>query len=344
MSAPFSFALNVSDRTEAVVTALPARLGSPVIARFPADLFPVINANTFFSSSLLTDSRIPAFSIGFPSRWGWCAFFRIPGRKPSRRQVQDELDVDRDRNRFEELRDETSNGLLCWMHMWFLIATLATSPCPERELGRNQGHRTGLDRSGRERRYRHYHECGHGISIVSATNSAGSTTRLRSPSALIPSPFAKTGFKELLRKGITLQIQTIAVDATLQVGNTMEQVTVIAEVPASRRKRPINTSTSARKRCWTLLIVGGIWFSELTKVLPGVGGVEMSPAEEMPPAVRCSSQWNSSEYSQLSDRWYDRHDPRDVNASNNYPPIDSIAEVSINTANGGAQTGIACWL
>jgi hypothetical protein len=32
-------------------------------------------------------------------------------------------------------------------------------------------------------------------------------------------------------------------------------------------------------------------------------------------------------------------DPRDGNASNNYPPIDAISEVNVNTANAGAQNG-----
>src|SRR5882757_5861338 len=179
-----------------------------------------------------------------------------------------------------------------------------------------------------------------GVSIVSTTNSAGIYDAPSVPTGLYAITFSKTGFKELLRKGITLQIQTIAVDATLQVGNTMEQVTVIAEVPLLQTETSDQYVNFSTKEVLDAPIVGGIWFSELTKVLPGVGGGRnVSGGRDASSGEGVAVNGTQANTANFLIDGTTATDPRDVNASNNYPPIDSIAEVSINTANGGAQTG-----
>ena len=70
-----------------------------------------------------------------------------------------------------------------------------------------------------------------GASIVATTTSAGIYDAPSVPTGAYTITFSKTGFKDFVRKGITLQIQTIAVDGTLQVGNASERIEVIAETP-----------------------------------------------------------------------------------------------------------------
>jgi outer membrane receptor protein involved in Fe transport len=175
-----------------------------------------------------------------------------------------------------------------------------------------------------------------GISVISATNSAGIYDAPSVPIGSYTISFAKTGFKEFVRKGVTMQIQTIAVDATLQVGEATEQVTVTAEVPLLQTETSDQYVNLPTKEVLNAPLVGGRWFDELTKVLPGVGGGGGRNASGGEGVAVNGTQANTANF--LIDGT-SATDPRDVNASNNYPPIDSIAEVSISTANGGAQTG-----
>src|SRR5260221_12864277 len=51
-----------------------------------------------------------------------------------------------------------------------------------------------------------------GISIVSTTNSAGIYDAPSVPTGPYTITFSKAGFKDLVRKGVTLQLTTIAID------------------------------------------------------------------------------------------------------------------------------------
>jgi hypothetical protein len=72
---------------------------------------------------------------------------------------------------------------------------------------------------------------GTGVRIVSVTNSDGIYDVPSVPTGEYTITFSKAGFKDFIRKGLTLEIQTIGIDATLQVGNATEQVVVTAETP-----------------------------------------------------------------------------------------------------------------
>ena len=65
------------------------------------------------------------------------------------------------------------------------------------------------------------------------------------PTGLYTITFSKTGFKNFVRKGVTLEIQTIAVDGALQVGSISEQVVVTGETPL------VETETSDQR--WILI-------------------------------------------------------------------------------------------
>ncbi len=174
-----------------------------------------------------------------------------------------------------------------------------------------------------------------GVSIASTTNSAGIYDAPSVPTGPYTITFSKAGFKDFVRKGVTLQIQTIAVDATLQVGNATEQITVTAEAPLLQTENPDQTTNFSTKEVLNAPIVGGVWFSELTKVLPGVGGGAgrgASGGEGV--AVNGTQSYTANFQIEGSSAT----DPRDSNASDNFVPVDAIGEVSVNS-NGGVESG-----
>ncbi|MGA7633347.1 MAG: carboxypeptidase-like regulatory domain-containing protein, partial [Terriglobales bacterium] len=109
-----------------------------------------------------------------------------------------------------------------------------------------------------------------GVSIVSSTNSDGIYDAPSVPTGSYTITFAKTGFKNFVREGVTLEIQTIAVDATLQVGNASEQVVVSAETPLVETEttdQHLDLSTQAIEAA---PIVGTDWRAEMIQLIPGV--------------------------------------------------------------------------
>jgi len=174
-----------------------------------------------------------------------------------------------------------------------------------------------------------------GVSTVLTTNSTGYFDAPSVPTGPYTVTFAKARFKEFVRKGITLQLQTIAVDATLQVGNVAEEVTIIGEAPLLQTETSDQQVEFNTKEVLDAPIVGGVWFSELTKALPGVGGSGGRNASGGEGVAVNGTQSYSANY-QIDGS--SATDPRDQNASDNYVPIDAIGEVSIS-AGSGAQSG-----
>src|SRR6266566_3967461 len=107
-----------------------------------------------------------------------------------------------------------------------------------------------------------------GVSIVRTTNSAGIYDSPSVPIGSYTITFSKTGFKDLVRKGLTLQIQTLGLDATLQVGNATETITVTSEAPLLETEtsdQRVNLSSHAIR---TAPIVGTDWRAELVQLIP----------------------------------------------------------------------------
>jgi len=174
-----------------------------------------------------------------------------------------------------------------------------------------------------------------GVTIVSTTNSAGIYDAPSVPTGSYTVTFSKAGFKELVRKGVTVQLQTIAVDAALQVGSTSEEVTITGEAPLLQTETSDQQVEFNTKEVLDAPIVGGVWFSELTKALPGVGGSGGRNASGGEGVAVNGTQSYSANY-QIDGS--SATDPRDQNASDNYVPIDAIGEVSIS-AGSGAESG-----
>ncbi len=177
---------------------------------------------------------------------------------------------------------------------------------------------------------------GTGVSIVSSTNSDGIYDAPSVPTGSYTITFAKTGFKNFVREGVTLEIQTIAVDATLQVGNASEQVVVSAETPLVETEttdQHLDLSTQAIEAA---PIVGTDWRAEMIQLIPGVnngGGTGTASGQGI--GVNGTQPYNVNF---LIDGSYATA-PRDFNGSNYYMPIDAIEEVSVNSSNANAQYG-----
>jgi len=175
-----------------------------------------------------------------------------------------------------------------------------------------------------------------GIVTNTKTNANGLFDAPSIPTGEYTITFSKAGFKELVRKGLFIESGTTAVDTTLQVGDVTEKIEVIIEAPLLQTETSDQYVNFDTKEVLNAPIVGGIWFSELTKMLPGVGGGggrDASGGEGV--AVNGTQSYTANFQIEGSSAT----DPRDLNASNNYVPIDAIGEVNVSTANGGAHTG-----
>ena len=175
-----------------------------------------------------------------------------------------------------------------------------------------------------------------GVNTVTTTNSAGVYEVPSVPIGEYRITFAKEGFRASVRPGVTLQLQTIGIDAVLQVGSVTEQVMVTGETPL------VETETSDQHVDLTTFavesapIVGNDWRAELTQLIPGVnagGGTGEAAGQQV--GVNGTQSYNVNFLIDGSAGTA----PRDYNGSNYYVPLDSINEVSINSGNAPAEYG-----
>jgi outer membrane receptor protein involved in Fe transport len=175
-----------------------------------------------------------------------------------------------------------------------------------------------------------------GTSISLTTNSDGIYDAASVPTGSYTVTFSKPGFKNFIRKGVILQIQTVAVDGILRVGNATEQVIVSAETPlveTETSQQHVDLSTAAIRAA---PIVGTDWRSEMTQLIPGVNnGGGTGEANGQAVGVNGTQSYNVMFLSDGSAATA----PRDFNGSNYYQPLDAIEEVSVNSGNAPAQYG-----
>ena len=175
-----------------------------------------------------------------------------------------------------------------------------------------------------------------GVNTVATTSADGIYDVPSVPVGMYKVTFSKTGFRNLVRDGITLEIQTIAVDGVLQVGSTNEQVVVTGEAPLVETEttdQHVNLSTDAIRAA---PIVGTDWRAEMTQLIPGVNaGGGAGEANGQAIGVNGTQSYNVMFLSDGGPATA----PRDFNGSNYYMPVDAIGEVSINSANAPPQYG-----
>ncbi len=148
--------------------------------------------------------------------------------------------------------------------------------------------------------------------------------------------FSKQGFRDFVREGIVLQIETIEISATLQVGASTQEIVVNAASPLVETETTEQHVSLNSQAIDSAPIVGTDWRAELTQLIPGVntgGGAGEAAGQGV--GINGTQGYNINYLSDGSAATA----PRDFNSSNFIPPIDSISEVSINSGNAPAQYG-----
>jgi hypothetical protein len=146
---------------------------------------------------------------------------------------------------------------------------------------------------------------------------------------------SKEGFRDSVRKGITLPVGTVAVNATLEVGSAAQEVVVTADAPLVQTEDSGQHMDFDTKAVQDAPIVGGVWYNELTNELPGVNGGGSQDASGQGIGINGTQGYSGSFLIEGSVA----QEPRDANASDNYPPVDAIGEVNVQTANFGSEYG-----
>jgi outer membrane receptor protein involved in Fe transport len=175
-----------------------------------------------------------------------------------------------------------------------------------------------------------------GVVTQVATNQAG----LYDVPFLAPGEYAitfsKTGFRDFVRSGVVLQVETLQIDGALQVGVATEEVVVNAAGPlveTETTEQHVDLNTQAVN---TAPIVGIDWRADLIQLIPGVNtGGGAGEANGQGVGINGTQGYNVNFLSDGSSAT----SPRDFNSSNFIPPIDSISEISVNSGNAPAQYG-----
>ena len=148
--------------------------------------------------------------------------------------------------------------------------------------------------------------------------------------------FSKQGFRDFVRSGIVLQIETLEINATLQVGVATEEVVVNSAGPlveTETTEQHVDLTTEAVKNA---PIVGTDWRADLVQLIPGVNtGGGAGEANGQGVGINGTQGYNLNFLQDGSSATA----PRDFNSSNFIPPIDSISEISVNSGNAPAQYG-----
>ncbi len=148
--------------------------------------------------------------------------------------------------------------------------------------------------------------------------------------------FTKDGFRSFVREGIALQIETLEIDANLQVGASTQEIVVNATAPVIETETSDQHLDLGTQTVDNAPIVGTDWRSEMTQMIPGVntgGGTGEASGQSI--GVNGTQSYNVNFLTDGSAATA----PRDYNGSNYYMPVDAIAEVSINSSNASAQYG-----
>lgn len=174
-----------------------------------------------------------------------------------------------------------------------------------------------------------------GRTLTSVTNSDGIYDLPSVPTGEYTITFSRVGFRDTVNSHVTVRVETIAINSQMQIGTASEQVVVTADAPLVQTEDSGQHMDFDTKAVQNAPTVGGVWYNELTNELPGVNGGGGQDASGQGIGINGTQAYSSSFLMEGSDATQ----PRDANASDNYPPIDAIGEVNVNTANFGAQYG-----
>jgi outer membrane receptor protein involved in Fe transport len=182
-----------------------------------------------------------------------------------------------------------------------------------------------------------------GVATKAVTNHSG----IYDVPSLLPGQYSiaviAAGFRDYVRDGVVLHVETIAINVALEVGSASEKVVVTADAPLLETETSDQHVTFDTQTIENAPTVGGVWYNELTNTLPGVnpGGGGSQDASGQGVGINGTQGYLGNWLIEGSDATQ----PRDVNASDNYPPIDAISSVQAVIGNFGAQygTGVAAF-
>jgi hypothetical protein len=175
-----------------------------------------------------------------------------------------------------------------------------------------------------------------GVVIRTVTNGAGLYDVPSVPPGDYSLTFSKSGFRDAVRNGVVVHVATIGINAALQVGMASQQVVVTAAVPLLQTEDSSQNMDFNARQIQNAPIVGGIWYNELTNEIQGVNnGGSQGEASGQGVGVNGMEGFSGSFLIEGASAT----EPRDANASDNYPPIDALSEANVQTANFGAQYG-----
>src|SRR6266496_1865069 len=109
-----------------------------------------------------------------------------------------------------------------------------------------------------------------GVNTVVNTNGAGIYDAPSVPLGDYKITFSKSGFRDFVRQGLTLQLQKIGIDATLQVGAATEEIVVTAETPLVETETSDQHVDLNAAAVQNAPIVGNDWRNEMMQLIPGV--------------------------------------------------------------------------
>jgi len=179
-----------------------------------------------------------------------------------------------------------------------------------------------------------------GVTQLVISDSAGIYDAPDVPPGQYTLTFTKEGFKEFVRSGITLNLETITIDAPLQVGSVSEKVSVTAAAPL------VQTETSDKSMTLTTVPVAELpdisrsWMN-FTGLMPGVNGggssgnVAGGNATGEGVGVNGTGAYQANWLVDGAATMY----PMSNNVGGQYTPIDDIAEVKMNVSNFSAEYG-----
>ena len=175
-----------------------------------------------------------------------------------------------------------------------------------------------------------------GVVTPATTNNSGLYDVPFLPPGRYTIAFSKQGFRDFLREGIVLQVETLEINAKLELGVATQEIIVneagpLIETETSSQR--VNLNTEAVR---TAPIVGTDWRAQLTQLIPGVntgGGAGEANGQNI--GVNGTQSYNVNFLVDGSSATA----PRDYNGSNFYMAVDSMSEVSINSSNASAEYG-----
>jgi outer membrane receptor protein involved in Fe transport len=148
--------------------------------------------------------------------------------------------------------------------------------------------------------------------------------------------FSKEGFRDLARQGIVLQVETLQINGALQVGVSTQEIVVDAAAPLVETETTGQHVELGAMAVAAAPIVGTDWRNEMIQLIPGVnngGGSGAAGGQAI--GINGMQGYNVNFLLDGSSAV----SVRDYNSSNNFTPIDSIAEISVNSGNAPAQYG-----